>query len=460
MKTSIIIFAGLIAILFALNGPKLAQPELAQPDLIQPDLARTELSPQESKHDDLLIIFSGNTFGELKPCGCAKEEDQGGIERRMGYLKETRASAKNTLLVDTGDGFKDPTKQGKLKAQYLMQSMAMMDYDAVTLGDKDTVYGNKFIGEVKNIPWVSSNIELKSVSLPKYRIKKFADGLKVALITAADPKLFYTQESSDIKVRNPRKIFENMLPDLIEKEKPHLVVLLSHMHRKDALKLLDVDGIDVVINGHIETAEDVIDMNPVSKGGKIFVQPGSRGQKMGELRVSFNAKGQKSFRHQIVRLDSHVKFDPEMVKLYEEYNEKIEKLFFASLAAKRKKNKTGVFATDAVCANCHADEHKVWSASRHGRAYQTLVKANKSFDPECLVCHTVGFEKPGGFVSELDTPGLKNVQCEVCHGPGIEHARSPGPGFGTQARKACKLCHVKNHSPRFSFKDYWPRISH
>lgn len=440
MKTGVIIIAGLISALLA---------------MAQPTLDREEAVPGEA-----LIIFSGNTFGELKPCGCSKEEDQGGIERRMGYLKEARASAKNTLLVDAGDGFKDPTQQGKLKAQYLIKSMAMMNYDAVTLGEKDTVYGNKFIGDVKNIPWVSSNIELEGVSFPKYRIKKYEDGLKIAIVTAADPNLFYTQGSSDIQVRDPRETLESLLPVLIEKEKPHLIVLLSHMRREDGLKLLDVDGVDIVINGHIETAEDIIDMKPVSKDGKIFVQPGPRGQKMGELRVSFGPGGQKTFQHRMVRLDSHVKFDPEMVKLYGEYNEKIEELFFASLAAKRKKNKTRIFATDKVCSGCHAGEHKTWSESRHGRAYQTLVKVNKSFDPECLICHTVGFDKPGGFVSELDTPGLKNVQCEVCHGPGVKHAKAPGPGFGKQARKACKMCHVKNHSPRFSFKGYWPRIKH
>lgn len=423
--------------------------------VISPDLARTE-----ARHGDLLIIFSGNTLGELKPCGCDKEEDQGGIERRMGYIKAARASAKNTLLVDTGDGFKAPTKQGKLKAEYLMKSMVKMNYDAVTLGDKDTVYGNKFIGDLKNIPWVSSNVELKESPFPKYIIKNYEDGLNVAIITAADPSLFYTKDSSDIKVDNPIEVISKLIDELREKESPHLIVLLSHMKREDGIKLLDINGVDIVINGHIDDAEDIIDMKPIIKGGKAFVQPGPRGQKMGELRVTFNSDGKFSFAHQMVKLDSHVKFDLEMVELYDKYNQKIEALFFASLAAKRNKNKKKVFASDNTCAGCHPDEHKTWSESRHGRAYNTLVKVNKSFDPECLVCHTVGFDKPGGFVSEIDTPNLKNVQCEICHGPGIKHAESPQPGFGQQAKDACKMCHVKNHSPKFNFNNYWPLIKH
>lgn len=448
MKMGLTIFAALISVVVAMSRP--------------------DLQSVTDKGGDILIIFSGNALGELKPCGCAKEEDQGGIERRMTYLKQALGSTKNTLLVDTGDGFNEATRQGKLKARFLTKSMGMMKYDAVTLGDKDTVYGNKFIGEIENIPWLSSNIELTGVALPKYRIKKFEDGLKVAVLAVSDPKLFYTKEGSDVKVTDPVEALSRILRDVMENEKPGLVVVLSHMAREEGLKLLDLEGVDIVINGHIETENDVIDMEPVRKDGKIFVQPGPKGQKMGELRVSMSARGSpsgiasggKKFDHRMVPLDSKVKFDPEMVKLYSEYNEEVEELFMASLAAKRKKNQTKVYATDSVCMTCHKGEHETWQNSRHGHAYETLTRVNKSFDPECLVCHTVGFDQPGGFISEIDTPELKNVQCEVCHGPGAAHAKSPGPGFGKQARTACKMCHVKAHSPRFSFADYWPRIEH
>ena len=126
---------------------------------------------------ELLIIYTGNTFGELKPCGCDKEEEQGGIERRMSYLKSARTA--NTLLVDLGDNFKEATRQGKLKAEYLIASMLRMQYDAVTLGEKDLVYGYPFLSDLGPVPWVSSNIAIEGISLPPYRIKQFENGLKV-----------------------------------------------------------------------------------------------------------------------------------------------------------------------------------------------------------------------------------------------------------------------------------------
>lgn len=409
---------------------------------------------------NLLILYTGNALGELKPCGCSKEEDQGGIERRGSYLKETRQGTKNILLVDTGDSFKEPSIQGKFKGQTLMQSMSHWNYDAVVIGEKDLIYGNRFLSGEKHIPWLATNLELEgSENIPGYRIKNFDNGLKVAMLALADPELFYAGTHGGLRVKDPDETLKKLLLEIRRSEQPNLVVLLTHMPREKALKFLDVDAVDVVINGHIENDTAEIDMTPVKKPGKIFVQPSPKGQKVGELWVSINPQGEKTFEQQMVKLDSHVKLDPEMVKLYNEYNEQIERLFFASLASKRN-DKKKVYAGETTCKQCHAEAHSTWSQSRHGKAYNTLEKVNKAFDPECLVCHTTGFNRPGGFISEIDTPELTNVQCEVCHGPGREHMKSPQPGWSNDAAHACKQCHVKNHSPRFQFADYWSKIKH
>ena len=416
----------------------------------------THLSAVES--NKLLIVYTGNLLAELKPCGCAKEEDQGGIERRMQYLTDLRKNKPNLLLVDTGDHFKEPTRQGKLKAETLMKATEKMKYDSVALGERDLVYGSRFLGNF-SIPFVTGNIELKNFPFKKSRIKEFNNGLKVATLSVVEPDLFYFKNHTGLRVPDPDQFVSKEILR-IQESNPDLIVLLTHMNRKKALEYLDKEGVDIVINGHLNSETDTVDMKPVYKGEKIFVQASPRGQKIGEIKISLDEKERKSFEHRMVRLDSSIKNDPEMVKLYESYNEKIEAMFFESLAAKRNKDKVSVFAGETACKNCHPAAHEKWSTSRHGKAYETLRKINKAFDPECLICHVVGYNTPGGFISELDTPGLKNVQCEVCHGPGKKHISAPMPGFGMEARKACKKCHVKNHSPRFNFTEYWPKIKH
>jgi len=407
----------------------------------------------------LLVVYTGNLLAELKPCGCAKEEDQGGIGRRMQYLKDLRKNKPNLLLVDTGDHFKEPTRQGKLKAVTLMRATEKMGYDAVALGERDLVYGSRFLQD-HSIPFISGNIELEDLPLKKSQTKEFKNGLKVAILSVVDPSLFYLKNHAGLKVPNADQIVSKEISRIQKSSSVDLIVLLTHMSREKALKFMDKDGVDIIINGHIHSETDTVDMKPIYKNEKVFVQASPRGQKMGELRIKLDEMGKMSFEQRMVRLDSSIKTDPEMLKLYQSYNDKIEVMFFENLAAKRNKDKVSVYAGDTACKTCHLAAHDKWSSSKHGRAYETLRKINKAFDPECLVCHVVGYNTPGGFISELDTPELKNVQCEVCHGAGKKHITAPMPGFGKEARNACKKCHVKNHSPRFNFTQYWPKIKH
>jgi 2',3'-cyclic-nucleotide 2'-phosphodiesterase (5'-nucleotidase family) len=419
-------------------------------------ITASDLSPRTIE-----VLYTGNTLGELKPCGCALEEDQGGIERRAYLIKEIQSKEKNLIILDSGDSFKQPSRQGKIKAKFLMQSMGRMGYDAVAIGDKDLVYGNAFLGQWKTIPFVASNLILSGVDfIPKYRITILPNGAKVAIFALADPDLFYLDGDKSILVESPKEMLGMILPSFLEKEKPDLTILLTHMNTEKALSFLGTRGVDVIVNGNIETENDVIDINPLEKNGAIFVQSGPRGQKVGDLKITLKRSGELVFAHRMIKLDSHVNFDSEMVKLYKKYNEEIEDLFFASLAAKRKKNVDKVYRGETACKDCHKQAYKIWSKSRHGHAYSTLKKVDKAFDPECLICHTVGFNQPGGFISEVDTPGLENVQCEECHGSALDHVKSPKKGWSPNAKEACKKCHVKNHSPKFNFSTYWPKIKH
>src|SRR5207342_2617091 len=87
------------------------------------------------------------------------------------------------------------------------------------------------------------------------------------------------------------------------------------------------------------------------------------------------------------------------------------------------------FVGSEACKSCHKSEYKVWEKSGHSHAHDTLVKQAKhpslrQYDPECIVCHTVGFGYQSGFVNEDKTPKLKNVGCESCHGPGSDHIKA------------------------------------
>ena len=74
----------------------------------------------------------------------------------------------------------------------------------------------------------------------------------------------------------------------------------------------------------------------------------------------------------------------------------------------------------------------------------------KEFNLDCVSCHVTGYEKPGGStVTHVEL--LKNVQCEVCHGPGSKHERSPKVAMPVPRPQAdtCTACHHPPHVHEF-----------
>ena len=85
------------------------------------------------------------------------------------------------------------------------------------------------------------------------------------------------------------------------------------------------------------------------------------------------------------------------------------------------------FTGSEDCRRCHEYEYDKWNMKAHADALASLKKVGSDRDPECVVCHVVGMEYEGGYITEEKTPHLKDVGCENCHGPGSEHAETLRP---------------------------------
>ena len=83
--------------------------------------------------------------------------------------------------------------------------------------------------------------------------------------------------------------------------------------------------------------------------------------------------------------------------------------------------------------------------------------------PSTLGCHTVGYQLPGGFCRLKDVGELKDVGCEMCHGPGQFHIEKDGDSDEIQltvTEKTCAgSCHVPEHSDTFNFPKYVRQIT-
>lgn len=89
------------------------------------------------------------------------------------------------------------------------------------------------------------------------------------------------------------------------------------------------------------------------------------------------------------------------------------------------------YAGTVACGGCHAEALKFWQTTAHARAFATLKKAKRDRDPTCIGCHVTGYMRPGGTGDlRVATARLRDVGCEACHGPGLDHVAAQQAGSG------------------------------
>ncbi|MFH1035436.1 MAG: cytochrome c family protein [Pseudomonadota bacterium] len=112
-----------------------------------------------------------------------------------------------------------------------------------------------------------------------------------------------------------------------------------------------------------------------------------------------------------------------------------------------------------ACQECHEEQYERFGKfAKKAHSFSSVKRMAKGLTAEeqrkCFECHTTGYNRPGGFRSESETPQLMNAGCEVCHGPGSLHAQSQD---SKQIRrrpslKDCEVCHNSERVGAFRFR--------
>lgn len=116
----------------------------------------------------------------------------------------------------------------------------------------------------------------------------------------------------------------------------------------------------------------------------------------------------------------------------------------------------GDYLSYAACIDCHEEIVSGWQTTPHAHAFETLKKQGeeKQTIAECVRCHVVAFEKDGGYIDMALTPELKDVQCEVCHGPGRRHVEADGEPDEILVQpdeSLCRSCHTEGQDKNFNY---------
>lgn len=188
-----------------------------------------------------------------------------------------------------------------------------------------------------------------------------------------------------------------------------------------------------------------------------------------------SARGVHRFRLSEVELDDAIADDPGVAAAVVEAKAAITAaaggVGAAAFVPRTVTDPDSAYAGGESCAGCHPQQHAQWSTTAHARAWSTLVAQDRAMDDQCWKCHVTGADRDGGPVDAPSSGPWRDVQCEVCHGPGRVHSvvRAAGPReagappdiLRDPPRELCVQCHDgKQDDGRFDFTTYRPQVAH
>jgi hypothetical protein len=426
-------------------------------------------SPASIQHPDQLVILSTTDVkGKTSPCGC--HIPKGGFSRRAAFADSLRREFGQMVIVDCGGWFPEGGDDYMEVAGFQADELARSGADAVGVGPRELRYGLGFLNAVlahSHVPAVSANLVERRTGkllLPAYRIVK-AGGVSVGIFSVMSMHAELGPARDSLQVTDPLEAAHRTVAEMRARGAT-VIVLLANLGKVEAEDLVtSIDGIDALIAGW-----NVPLLSSGRRVGTTVVNyGGEQGHYVGVTLLALGSGGRvTSGDNMTYVLGPEVPEKAEVlarVKAFEDaFNEherahQRERAAASAAAAGEASETPSHFVGAEVCGRCHAKEYAQWRTTAHSRAWQTLVDQKKESTPDCVTCHVVGHQQPGGFATAADAEKLGNVQCENCHGMGTEH--DSWPGRHTPVPEAtCRGCHTEVSSPLFQFDVFRPHIVH
>jgi hypothetical protein len=436
----------------------------------------------------LALVLTGEQLGYIEPCGCAGLENQkGGLRRRHTFLKQLGDRGWPVIALDNGGLIRRFGRQAEIKFEKTAEALRTMDYQAVGFGTDDLkLPAGSVTSTVANSIFLSSNAALfgfDSEFTPRWRVIESGE-MKVGVGQVLGDSLRKQVTNDEVQFLPAAKGLAEILPELKKARCDHYV-LLAHATPEETRELaLRFPLFDVVLTAH-GADEPPHEADVIAETGQLLIEVGHKG--MYAITLGFYSDPATPMRYQRVPLDHRFADSPAMDELMVAYQDQLKELGWEGLGLRRVAHPRGKFVGSNQCADCHAQAFEIWKDTPHAHATETLTQAKppRQFDPECVSCHTTGWNAKefmpyvSGYDSLAKTADLAGNGCENCHGPGAAHmAAESGDdeslrgelrramhlsidgADGEAVQTSCMECHDIDNSPNFKFETYWPLIAH
>ncbi|NOT32812.1 MAG: hypothetical protein HOP12_01445 [Candidatus Eisenbacteria bacterium] len=421
-------------------------------------------SPTKPSANALVILSTTDVKGKTSPCGCSIPK--GGLSRRASFIDSVRIESPLTLAVDNGN-FVPEDELHRPVAWFMMDAMKIMKLDAVGVSPNDLRFGYALLqSEARRtaLPLTSANLfdrRSRKTAFAPYLIKTVGK-VKVGFFSLMPAAAEIGAARDSVRVEDPNAIALKLVPEL-RKKGATVVVLLSQLGKVESEDLVtSVPGIDAVVCGR--------NVPMLAKGrtvkSTVASYGGEQGQYVSRTILNLDAAGKAtSGDNETFMLGPTVGENPEMQRLVKSFEDglneelrKNEKERAAAVELDKQKN-ADHFVGAELCGRCHQPEYEQWQTTSHSVAWSTLVAKQKDATPDCIPCHVVGYQQPGGFQTGSDAARLSNVQCENCHGMGTKHDAFASAAH-TVGEETCVKCHQGDNDATWNWEKKFPLIAH
>jgi hypothetical protein len=444
---------------------------------------------EEWPQPKIAFFITGEQLGYIEPCGCAGLENQkGGLSRRQTLLEKLRADGWPLVPVDLGSLVSRSGRQTEIKFDKTAEALKKLGYEAIAFGPEDLRLPAGVLAvaavDAENSRFVSANVGLfgfdSGLSHP-YRVVQ-AGGMKIGITSVLGAEYQKEVNNDDVKLTEAEQALEKIVPKM--QQECDYLILLSHAKPAESRALAKKFPQFKLIITAGGASEPPHEAQKIAGSDALLVEVGHKG--MYAIVIGLFDDKDEPVRYQRVPLDSRFADSVDMKQLMVDYQQQLESEGFEGLGLRPIQHPSGrKFVGSAVCAECHTAAQAVFEKTPHAHATQTLVDLTPSrhFDPECLSCHTTGWEPQkffpfdSGYLSLKSTPLLQGNGCENCHGPGSVHAAIEKEELKVddaeqtmrrvqmrltlkEAEDTCLKCHDTDNSPAFKFETYWPKVEH
>lgn len=235
----------------------------------------------KAKTQKLPIYFTGNLYGEVE-----------NFAKIATILRQKKKEGEEFLLFDAGDATAGNPGIELVKGKHIAELMGITGFTAVTLGEKDFIYGPAVLKRNLSLikaPAVAANIYIKELEqdLQPYIILDF-QGIKVGitgLVTEEVMAKLYPRSGEktyqEIKFIPYREALLEVLKTFSAKG-VEIIILLSHLGLEiDQMLACDFIKINLIISGH--TGEVL--KSPAKIGNTLVVTPGEKAFYLGFIEL-------------------------------------------------------------------------------------------------------------------------------------------------------------------------------